>query len=131
MLEAPLENVKIGFELTVAEVQIDEEVTVTGYGFAGNSESGERFFGKNIVTQKGRTNLDDRSDKDISFLVEMQGAHLAPGDSGGPCFIEKGQQRWLVGINTQGDGTISRFTSIYPHLPWLNQQIEKAKKQSL
>jgi V8-like Glu-specific endopeptidase len=131
LLEAPLQNVHIGFELATADVQLNEEVTVTGYGFAGSSGSGKRFFGKNIITQKGRTNLDERSDKEISFQVEMQGAHLAPGDSGGPCFIEKGQQRWLVGINAQGDGTISRFTSIYPHLPWLNQQLEKAKKQSL
>ncbi len=131
LLEAPLKDIDISFELATADIQLNDEVTVIGYGFAGSIGSGKRFFGKNIVTQKGLTNLDDRNDKDISFQVEFRGTHLAPGDSGGPCLIEKDSRRWLVGINTQGDGTISRFTSIYPHLPWLKQQLEKAKKQSL
>lgn len=127
-LEAPLTDVSIGFKLASTEVQIDDEVVTVGYGRAEKNEVGKRFFGRNTVTQKGRSNLEDRSDKDISFLFEMQGAHLAEGDSGGPCFVEKGKERWLVGINSQGDGTISRFTSIHPHLPWLNQQLEKARQ---
>jgi hypothetical protein len=58
----------------------------------------------------------------------MTGAHLAGGDSGGPCFIEKGRERLLVGINTQGDGTLSRLTSISPHLGWIRAYIEKANQ---
>jgi secreted trypsin-like serine protease len=56
---------------------------------------------------------------------------MAAGDSGGPCFVEDGKKRWLVGITSQGDGTTSRFTSTYRHLSWLNQQIKKVKQQGL
>jgi hypothetical protein len=130
-LEKALDGVSIGFELTRVEPDVHDEVVVVGYGRSEGNKTEQRFFGKNNVTDKGRSNLTDRDDKDVSFFFEMHGAHVSDGDSGGPCFIEDGEKRWLVGITAQGDGTISRFTSIYRHLSWLNQQIEKAKQKSL
>ena len=131
-----MKQVPLGFKLADADVQIDDEVVVVGYGFTGppHNKQGRRYFGRNSVTQKGRSNLEDKNDKDISFMFEMKGSHLTGGDSGGPCFLEKGKERLLVGINTQGDGTLSRLTSLYPHLGWIRAHIEKAKlleKESL
>ena len=130
LLEAPVKQVALGFKLADTEVQIDDEVVVVGYGFTGppDNQIGRRYFGGNSVTQKGRSNLNDKSDKDISFMFEMKGSHLTGGDSGGPCFLEKGQERLLVGINTQGDGTLSRFTSLYPHLGWIRAHLKKAEQ---
>jgi secreted trypsin-like serine protease len=130
LLDSPMENVAMGFTLTASEVDIDQEFVAVGYGYRDlkKRDSGKRFYGRNIVTGKGRSNLSDRRDKDISFLFEMPGAHVFAGDSGGPCFREDGQGRWLVGIVSQGNGKISRFTSIYPHLLWLKDHLVKAEQ---
>lgn len=130
-LEEALDGISIGFELTRAEPDVHDAVVVVGYGRTEKDTMGRRFFGRNNITDKGRSNLTDRDDKDVSLFFEMSGAHVSDGDSGGPCFVEDGKKRWLVGITAQGDGTTSRFTSIYRHLPWLQQQIEKAKRRSL
>ncbi|MDY7226799.1 S1 family peptidase [Hyalangium sp. s54d21] len=129
-LEKPFQDVVMGFQLTETEVEIDSEFVAVGYGLTElkRGKKGRRFFGRNTVTQKGRSNLQDRSDKDITFMFEMSGAHAADGDSGGPCFRENGQGRWLVGIVGQGDGSASRFTSIYPHLLWLKEHRERAEQ---
>ena len=129
-LEKPLEGTTPGFELARVEPDVDDEVVVVGYGLTEKNAMRRRFFGRNHITNKGRSNLTDRADKDVSLLFEMSGAHVSHGDSGGPCFMEEGKKRWLVGITAQGDGKISRFTSVYRHLPWLTQQLERAKQRS-
>lgn len=130
LLEQPMEKVALGFELTSSEVEIDEELVAVGYGYTDSkrARAGMRFFGRNTVTGKGRSNLSDKRDKDIAFLFEMPGAHAFEGDSGGPCFRENAQGRWLVGIVSQGNGSISRFTSIYPHLLWLKDHLGRAEQ---
>ena len=132
-LEEALGRTNIDFELPKIEPDINDDVVVVGYGLTENAESAvdRRFFGRNKITDKGRSDLTKRNDNDVSLLFELSGAHVAAGDSGGPCFIEDGKKRWLVGITAQGDGRISRFTSLYRHLSWLNQQLEKAKRRSL
>ncbi|MDY7227589.1 trypsin-like serine protease [Hyalangium rubrum] len=130
-LDEALDGISIGFDLTKTEPDVHDELVVVGYGRTEKGKVGRRFYGKNNITDKGRSNLADRDDKDVSLLFEMSGAHVSEGDSGGPCFVEDGEKRWLVGITAQGDGTTSRFTSIYRHLPWLHEQIEKAKRRSL
>lgn len=132
-LEEALGGTSIGFELSKTEPDINDDVIVVGYGLTEKTENDvdRRFFGRNKITDKGRSDLTDRNDNDVSLLFELSGAHVAAGDSGGPCFIENGKKRWLVGITSQGDGTTSRFTSTSRHLSWLYQQIEKAKKQSM
>jgi secreted trypsin-like serine protease len=130
LLEKPLERVPLSFQLTNSTVEIDDEFVVVGYGRAdaAGQNGGRRLFGRNTVTQKGRSNLTNMKDKDIVFLFERRGAHAFAGDSGGPCFREDGQGRWLVGIVSQGNGRVSRFTSLYPHLLWLKDQIGRAEQ---
>ncbi len=69
-------------------------------------------------------------DKDIVFGFEMPGAHVFAGDSGGPCFREDPQERWLVGITSKGNGSVSQFTSLHPHLLWLKDQMAKAEQMA-
>jgi len=128
LLDKPMEHVPLGFQLTGSSVEIDDELIVVGYGRTEveGQPGGRRLFGRNTITQKGRSNLTNMKDKDIVFLFERRGAHAFAGDSGGPCFREDGQGRWLVGIVSQGNGRVSRFTSLYPHLLWLKDQLGRA-----
>ncbi len=130
LLAQPMEGVAPVFQLTESEVEIDDELVAVGYGYIDlqRQKAGKRFFGRNTVTQKARSNLTDKNDKDISFLFEMNGVQALEGDSGGPCFREDGQERHLVGIISQGDGTVSRFTSIFPHLLWLKDHLARAER---
>lgn len=130
-LEKPMENVSLGFQLTNSAVEIDDELAVVGYGNT-KAEQKEmevrRFVGRNTVTQKRRSNPNNKKDKDIVFGFEIPGAHALAGDSGGPCFREDGQDRWLVGIVSRGNGEVSQFTSLHPHLLWLKDQLAKAEQ---
>lgn len=131
LLEKPMENVPLGFQLTSSAVEIDDELVVVGYGNTKVEQKEpevRRFFGRNTITQKSHSNLTNMKDKDIVFAFERRGTHVFPGDSGGPCFREDGQGRWLVGIVSQGNGNLSRFTSLHPHLLWLKDQIAKAEQ---
>jgi hypothetical protein len=133
-LEEPIRNVPLGFELADRDPRIRDLLTVVGYGLSGpgtGGSAGRRLFGRNEVTGIALSNISDKDDGDVVFLFEKAGSQAAPGDSGGPCFLEAGSNRWLIGIvsQTRGDGLGSRFTSIYPHLPWLKAQIKRAAEQ--
>lgn len=131
-LKEAVQNIPLGFDLTDAELQIKSKITLVGYGLdtPGSGAKGRRLFGTNEVTGLALTDLADGDNGDVAFLFEKPGAHAAPGDSGGPCFRETPQGRWLVGVVSQSreDGQGSRMTSLYPHLLWLKEQIAKAEK---
>jgi hypothetical protein len=133
-LEEPIRNVPLGFELADRDPRIRDFLTVVGYGLSELGAGGgaeRRLFGKNEVTGIALSNISDKDDGDVVFLFEKAGSQAAPGDSGGPCFLEADSKRWLIGIvsQTRSDGLGSRFTSIYPHLPWLKAQIQRAAQQ--
>jgi secreted trypsin-like serine protease len=130
LLDEPMERVPLGFQLASSAVEIDDELAVVGFGRTEmeKESQGRRFFGRNTVTQKSRSNLTNLKDKDIVFQFERRGTHVLAGDSGGPCFREDGQGRWLVGIVSQGNGGLSRFTSLHPHLLWLKDQLARAEQ---
>lgn len=100
---------------------------VTGVTSPDGIDSGTRRFGRNIVTELRLA--DDRMGREIRF--RFPGAHTHSGDSGGPCFREQGDERWLVGINggyvSQGT-TESWFTSTSSYREWIEKQIEAARK---
>jgi hypothetical protein len=127
-LERELENTAVEDRLS-GEVSLKEELTLVGYGATtpeGN-DTGTRRFGRNIVTELRLA--DDRMGQEIRF--RFPGAHTHSGDSGGPCFREQGDERWLVGINggyvSQG-ATESWFTSTSSHREWIEKQIKSAQK---
>jgi secreted trypsin-like serine protease len=68
-----------------------------------------------------------RSYKRATFLFRAAGAHTHAGDSGGPCFRETPEGRWLVGINSghANSGTASWFTSTFHFRAWIAEQMRK------
>jgi secreted trypsin-like serine protease len=90
--------------------------------------SGERRVGRNKVAMLRA--LDTQGAREIRFL--FPGAHTHQGDSGGPCFREEGNTRWLVGINggyvASETAPESWFTSTSSYREWIERQIEEARK---
>jgi hypothetical protein len=123
-LDKPVEGLKINFKLPTQEVAIDEQLTLVGFGetrYQGKDE-GTRRVGYNTVTDIILT-----SGGTGSFLFRAPGAHTHAGDSGGPCFRETPEGRWLVGINSghANGGTVSWFTSTFHFRAWIAEQIRK------
>lgn len=120
-----------GFKMPEGEVQLKEPIIIVGYGLDSieNGRIEKRLWGTNRVTGVFVSNLKDPADEDVVFTFGWPGAHAAGGDSGGPCYREdKKGNRWLVGIISRGtrSGNGSQFTSIFPHLQW----VESLKKQA-
>jgi hypothetical protein len=128
-LERPLANIAIESAFGSDEVHFNEELTMVGYGATApdGDGGGVRRFGRNIVSDLRLS--DDRQGLEIRF--RFPGAHTHAGDSGGPCFREKGDKRWLVGINggyvSQG-ATESWFTSTFSHRGWIEEQMKEVRK---
>jgi hypothetical protein len=128
-LERELENTVVEDRLASEEVSLKEELTLVGYGATApdGDDTGTRRFGRNIVTELRLA--DDGKGHEIRF--RFPGSHTHSGDSGGPCFREQGDARWLVGINggyvSQGR-TESWFTSTSSHQEWIQKQIAEARK---
>ncbi len=126
-LEEPAPGVKIDHALPSMEVEIDDALTMVGFGETGprGRDEGRRRFGRNVVT-----NIVLESGGNGVFGFRALGAHSQAGDSGGPCFREdKKGKRWVVGINSgnANGGTISLYTSTFHYRAWITEQIRKAK----
>ncbi len=124
-----MRNTVIETRLSNDEVLLNDELSMVGYGAtsANGNDTGIRRFGENIVTELRLA--DNRKGREIRF--RFPGAHTHAGDSGGPCFKEKGDSRWLVGINggfvSQGPAE-SWFTSTSSYRDWIEKQIDEARK---
>jgi secreted trypsin-like serine protease len=124
-LNDPVTGVKIDFRLPVAEVTVDESLTMVGFGNTApkGKDAGRRRFGQNVVTS-----ILLESGGNGVFSFRSLGTHSQAGDSGGPCFREdKKGGRWMVGINSghANAGTISLFTSTFHYRAWITEQIRK------
>lgn len=120
-----------GFKMPEGEVQLKESIIIVGYGLddVENGKIGRRLWGSNRVTGVFVSNLKDPADEDVVFMFGWPGTHAAGGDSGGPCYREdKKGNRWLVGIISRGtrSGDASQFTSIFPHLKWVESLRKRA-----
>lgn len=128
-LERVLENTTVERLPGDDDVSLKEELTLVGFGATApdGDDAGLRRFGRNIVTELRLA--DDGIGREIRF--RFPGAHTHAGDSGGPCFREREDDRWLVGINggyvSQG-ATESWFTSTVSHRKWIEEQIAAARK---
>jgi len=105
-----------------AEAQEGQDIIMVGYGFMGDGgRFGVRNFGESKVTQVLKLN-------ERKFFVSQAGAHILPGDSGGPCLSKK--DRRLVGIAMlvgDFDGQlVSFFTNTYTYRTWLREEIRGA-----
>jgi hypothetical protein len=125
-LKEPLKNMPVDFKLPRGEVSLSEPLVMVGYGDTGykSGDAGLRHFGRNVVTDI-HLSLDGNG----AFVFRAEGAHALAGDSGGPCFREGKDGRWLVGINSghASGGTRSWFTSTFHYRAWIDERIREAK----
>lgn len=104
------------------EVKPDESLVVVGFGpsIDEGADVGMRRYGRNLVTAV----LTTREIKEFRFT--MGEVHVLSGDSGGPCFRETAEGRWLVGISggftKAKGGHESWFTSTYYYRDWIERQ---------
>jgi len=129
-LEEPLANATPDGKIRSEEVLLHEEAIVAGFGAtgAGASAGRDRRVGRNTVAMLRA--LDTQGAREIRFL--FPGAHTHQGDSGGPCFQEGKDVRWLVGINggfvNSEEAPESWFTSTSSYREWIAKQVEVARK---
>ncbi|HEX8700295.1 MAG TPA: trypsin-like serine protease [Myxococcaceae bacterium] len=118
-LSKPVEGSIPVVGLAEAEAQEGQDIIMVGYGFTGDGgRFGVRNFGESKVTQVLKLN-------ERKFFVAQAGAHILPGDSGGPCLGKK--DRKLVGIAMlvgDFDGQlVSVFTNTHTYREWLRGEI--------
>lgn len=104
------------------EVKPNESLVVVGFGPGVDKGAfdGIRRFGRNLVTEVTTT----REIQEFRFTTGE--VHVLSGDSGGPCFRETDEGRWLVGISggftKAKGGQESWFTSTFYYRSWIERQ---------
>ncbi|WP_224371159.1 trypsin-like peptidase domain-containing protein [Hyalangium versicolor] len=121
ILDSPVKDELPQVSFSETEVQDNEALVMVGYGddprFLG--VPGVRYFRHNKVTQPHGT-------ADGRLLYEQQGAFVFNGYTGGPCFREDTNHRWLVGIASVGSDKELAFTSTYFFRDWLHAELQRA-----
>ncbi|MDY7227590.1 trypsin-like serine protease [Hyalangium rubrum] len=120
LLEEPL-NLEISqVQWAATEAQMGEPLVTAGFGNERGLARihGARYFKRGTVTQV----LPSQPGR---VFYEPVGAHFNTGYSGGPCFLESGKSRRLVGIVGLGTEQEMSFTSIYFHRNWVNAELAR------
>ncbi|NNC89420.1 MAG: trypsin-like serine protease [Akkermansiaceae bacterium] len=126
---------------------LGEEATWVGFGFGGTGLTGSQEFAS-TVAKRGFTNLIDGFGDSANFnpativsdfdrpgegepVTRLEG-NVAPGDSGGGVFVERGGRMVLAAITSyrgEGDGTqnsdygdFSGATDLFDHLAWIESE---------
>ena len=88
-------------ELSTVPPEVGEVVTMVGFGGQGTPEEGsDGSFGEKLA---GTATVDDVSDTEFSWLFDdASESNPAPGDSGGPVFIDTGESLLIAGIVSSG-----------------------------
>jgi hypothetical protein len=122
-LENPVESRFPAIQLADFEPREGQDILVAGYGQSGtrSEKYGLRTHGRNRLTQVLK--LTERK-----LIVADSGAHVLPGDSGGPCIVQQeGKPPLLVGIAMmEGDyegQRVSFFTNTYTYRDWLREEL--------
>jgi hypothetical protein len=121
-LEEPVVGINPDGNMPEVEVRPNESLVVVGFGPSVDKgvDLGVRRFGRNLVTEVITT----RATKEFRFTAG--GVHVLSGDSGGPCFRETEEGRWLVGISggftKAKGGHESWFTSTFYYRNWIERQ---------
>jgi hypothetical protein len=129
--------VRIDYRLPDREVAIGESIVVVGFGNIRQHNTSAailRHFGDNKVTGVRLLEDEDHPARDkerveIYFHRKKTGAHAEQGDSGGPCFRETEQGRFLVGIvhSSVPDGRTSVLLSTFHSKSLIDKLIAAAR----
>lgn len=108
----------LGCELN--ELQVGREVAVVGFGEFNANSTG------NFAMEKKRWGLTEITGVSESNNVATLGGGGEPSgcasDNGGPGFIQMpdgGWRTWGLMSSSAGCGTVSTYTLLYKHLPWI------------
>ena len=101
-LERPVDGVT-PYDINRTTPQVGQMLTLVGFGETGSSTSGSyNDFGNKTV---GQTAIDEVSETHISWNFDSHDeSNTAPGDSGGPAFVEQNGQLVVAGVTSGGDG---------------------------
>ena len=107
--------------LPVKEVQEGESLVTVGFGNERglSRRHGVRYFRQGKITQMP-------SPQDGRVLYEPVGDYFNTSYKGGPCFLEVGEKRWLVGIVGPGTDQEMSFTSVHFHRNWVRSKLAQA-----
>lgn len=115
-------------ELSPRAPEVGEAVTIVGYGGQGPPELGsDGSFGTKLF---GSVTVDSVADYEFSWLYDDPvESNPAPGDSGGPVFIETGDGFLLAGIVSSGTaadaelGDTSFNMRVDAYEPWITETV--------
>lgn len=79
-------------------------LTLAGFGELGNGNGGNGTYPANGTIQMGTTTLERVTGSFLHWTFESGESDTAPGDSGGPAFIDEGGVRYLAGVTSGGTG---------------------------
>ncbi|MDY7233173.1 trypsin-like serine protease [Hyalangium rubrum] len=123
-LDDPLEKGVKPIRVADQELELNESVTIvgTGYDEMARAYDFERRASRNTVIERlasggGR------------MRIKQPEGHLYRGDSGGPCLREGAKDAVLVGVSSRNLGEGSALTSTYGYRDWIQDQLQRAKKQ--
>ncbi|MBN1207189.1 MAG: trypsin-like serine protease [Myxococcaceae bacterium] len=129
--------VRIDYRLPDREVAIGESIVMVGFGNMRQHNTSAailRYYGDNKVTGVRLLEDEDNPARDkerveIYFHRKKTGAHAEQGDSGGPCFRENEQGRFLVGIvhSSVPDGRTSVLLSTFHSKGLIDKLIAAAR----
>lgn len=129
-------DIKLDHEPSDREFVLGDRITLVGYGSAsvnGQRAAGRPHFGKNSVTGTRLVEYGaDRKDR-VGDFYRTREANTESGDSGGPCFREEGNRRWLMGIMLQKErtkGITTRCLDLFHSKPLLEKLIKQASTRT-
>ncbi|HLL03751.1 MAG TPA: trypsin-like serine protease [Myxococcaceae bacterium] len=99
-------GIKLDHEPADRKFALDDRITVVGYG--SSSVNGLRaalrpHFGQNSVAGARLVKYGKEKKDTVGDFHDLLQANTESGDSGGPCFREEGNRRWLMGIMLHKD----------------------------
>jgi len=127
VLSEPVEGVEPA-ELSTVPPEVGELVTLVGFGGQGTPEEGtDGSFGIKLA---GTATVDEVTDTEFSWVYDDETeSNSAPGDSGGPLFIDTGAGYLLAGIVSTGTqsgaglGDTSYNMRVDAYLGWIEDTV--------
>jgi V8-like Glu-specific endopeptidase len=115
------------YEINRLAPRVGQMLTLVGFGEAGTSSNPSHGFG---VKNVGTTPIDSITNEHISWTIDSSNeASTAPGDSGGPAFINVGSKLLVAGVTSGGSedahsiGSTSFDTRIDTLASWIDSVV--------
>jgi V8-like Glu-specific endopeptidase len=104
---------------------VGQMLTLVGFGATGSGTTGHN--GNFGVKHQGKTPLDELTQDQLIWNFDNNNeANTAPGDSGGPAYIEVNGKLYIAGITSGGEkadasiGDVSFDTRVDTHTDWID-----------